>query len=166
MGLLRQTAGSGLVRTDLDETRATLGPPPVRNAPTPGGVEEGVAKTFTPRRIAAFTALWRALTQARRPGSPGLAERAGALPRMLGAALSGRYPGLGRGRLALIVLALAYLVSPVDLMPEMLLTVFGLGDDAVVALWLGGMFLAETDRFLGWERSRPVVVDGAPVPVR
>ncbi len=28
-----------------------------------------------------------------------------------------------------------------------------LGDDAVVALWLGGTFVAETERFLRWERA-------------
>ena len=117
-----------------------------------------MATKFSPRRIAAFTALWRALTQARRPGAPGLGERARALPRMVGAAVSGRYPGLGKGRLALIVLALAYLVSPVDVVPEVLLAFLGLADDALVALWLGGAFLAETDRFLGWERAAPVPV--------
>lgn len=120
-----------------------------------------MATKFSPRRIAAFTALWRALTQARRPGAPGLGERARALPRMVGGAVSGRYPGLGKGRLALIVLALAYIVSPVDVVPEALLAFLGLADDAVVALWLGGMFLAETDRFLGWERSAAVPFDYA-----
>jgi uncharacterized membrane protein YkvA (DUF1232 family) len=118
-----------------------------------------VAAKLTPRRIAAFTALWRALTQSREPGAPGLVDRFRSLPRLTGAALSGRYPGLGRGRLALFVLAVAYLVSPVDVVPELVLAVFGLADDAVVALWLGGAFLAETDRFLSWERQRPPVVE-------
>jgi uncharacterized membrane protein YkvA (DUF1232 family) len=61
------------------------------------------------------------------------------------------------------VLGLAYLVSPVDLVPEAFLGLIGLGDDAVVALWLAGTFLAETDRFLGWETSsRPTVIDQPP----
>ena len=30
---------------------------------------------------------------------------------------------------------------------------------AFSALWLGGALLAETDRFLEWERHQPVVVD-------
>ncbi|WP_037064863.1 YkvA family protein [Pseudonocardia acaciae] len=107
------------------------------------------------RRIGAFRALWGALVRSRRPGAPGLGERARALPRMVGGAVSGRYPGLSRGRLVLIVLGLAYLVSPVDLVPEAVLSVFGLGDDAVVGLWLAGWFLAETDRFIGWEVSAP-----------
>jgi uncharacterized membrane protein YkvA (DUF1232 family) len=112
-----------------------------------------------PRRVAAFHALWRAVSQSRRPGAPGMGDRLRALPRMLRDAVSGRYSELSRGRLGLIVLALAYLVSPVDLVPEAFLALLGLTDDAVVALWLGGVFLAETDRFLEWERHQPTVVD-------
>jgi uncharacterized membrane protein YkvA (DUF1232 family) len=81
---------------------------------------------------------------------------------MLSSGLSGAYPQLSRGRLGLIVLALAYLVSPVDLVPEALFAIFGLVDDAVVALWVGGAFLSETDRFLEWERRQPTVVDAPP----
>lgn len=117
-----------------------------------------MAAKFSPRRIAAFTALWRAITQSRGPGAPGMLARLRALPRLLAASVSGRYAGFGTGRLALFVLAVAYLVSPVDLVPELFLALFGLGDDAVVALWLGGAFLVETDRFLVWERERPMIV--------
>jgi uncharacterized membrane protein YkvA (DUF1232 family) len=106
--------------------------------------------------MAAFAALWRAVSRGRRPGAPDLGERLRALPRMLGDALSGRYAALGRGRLALLALALAYLVSPVDVVPEAFVPLLGLADDGVVALWLAGAFLAETDRFLAWERDRPV----------
>ncbi len=127
----------------------------------PGVVVSGVP-TFGPRRVAAFRALWKAVTQSRRPGSPGLGDRLRALPRLAVAAVSGHYPE-ARGRLALLVLGLAYLVSPVDLVPEAFLGLLGLGDDAVVALWLAGSFLAETDRFLGWEKSsRPTVIDQPP----
>ncbi len=125
-------------------------------------VGSGVPR-FGPRRIAAFRALWQALTRSRQPGAPGLGDQLRALPRMVTAAVNGRYPELGRGRLALFVLALAYLVSPVDLVPEALLGLLGLGDDAVVALWLGGAFLAETERFLSWERARPTVIDQPPM---
>ena len=114
--------------------------------------------SIKPRRIAAFSALWRAVAQSRRPGAPSLGERARALPRMLRGAVTG-HPALSRGRLGLIVLALAYLVSPIDLLPEVFLPFIGLADDGVVALWLGGAFLAETERFLAWERQQPAVVD-------
>ena len=121
--------------------------------------------TYRPQRIAAFRALWRAVVRGNRPGAPGLGDRLRSLPRMVSAALSGRYAELGRGRLAMLVLALAYLVSPVDLVPEVFLGLLGLGDDAVVALWLGGALLVETDRYLDWERQQhwerqqPRVVD-------
>jgi uncharacterized membrane protein YkvA (DUF1232 family) len=55
--------------------------------------------------------------------------------------------------MALFAIGLAYLLSPVDLLPELVLNVFGLGDDAVVALWLAGAFLVESDRYLRWERT-------------
>jgi uncharacterized membrane protein YkvA (DUF1232 family) len=115
-----------------------------------------------PQRIAAFRALWRAISRARRPGAPDVAERVRALPRMARDAVTGAYPQLSRARIGLIVLALAYLVSPVDLVPEVLVPLLGLGDDALVALWLGGAFLAETDRFLAWERERSAVADLPP----
>jgi uncharacterized membrane protein YkvA (DUF1232 family) len=120
--------------------------------------------TFGPRRLAAFRALWRAISRGRGPGAPGLGDRLRALPRLLAGAVSGRYPHLGRGRLGLLVLAVAYLVSPVDLVPELFLSLLGLTDDALVAMWLGGTFLAETDRFLDWERTRPVIVEQPPGP--
>jgi uncharacterized membrane protein YkvA (DUF1232 family) len=81
---------------------------------------------------------------------------------MLRGAVSGRYPALSRARLGLIALGLAYLVSPVDLLPEVVLPLLGFADDGVVALWLGGAFLAETERFLAWEREQPAVVDAPP----
>lgn len=129
--------------------------------PVASFVERCVAAKFSPRRIAAFTALWRAITRSIGPGAPGILARLRALPRMLGGAVSGRYPGLGRGRLALLGLAVAYLVSPVDIVPELFFALLGLGDDAVVALWLGGALIVETDRFLDWERERPMIVEQA-----
>ena len=101
--------------------------------------------------------LARAVVQGRRPGSPGLVDRVRALPGMAFGALNGRYPALTRGRLAMLVLAVAYLVSPVDLVPEAFLSVFGLVDDGVVALWLGGALIVETQRYLDWQRETRVV---------
>lgn len=117
-----------------------------------------------PKRLAAFTVLWRAVVRGQQPGAPGLGERLGAVPRMVRDALSGRYAELGRTRLAMLGLALAYLISPVDFVPEAVVPLLGLADDGVVALWLAGAFLAETDRFLGWERTRPVIVEGTVQP--
>ena len=59
--------------------------------------------------------------------------------------LRGTYPGLERGRLLMMALALAYVVSPVDVMPEALMLLAGLGDDAFVLAWLAGAVLVETE---------------------
>lgn len=109
------------------------------------------------RRTAAFAALGRALLAGARGGPP-LGRRLAALPRMVMATLRGQYDG--RMRLALMVAALAYVLSPVDLVPEAVLMAFGLADDALVITWLAGAVLSETERFLHWERGRARVVNG------
>lgn len=116
------------------------------------------------KKVSVLAALWRAFRDNRRPGAPGVRERLSAVPRMARATLLGRYHGLTRGRLALMALAALYLLSPVDLAPEMLLKVFGLADDAIVAFWLAGTALGEAEQFLSWESARIVpgsLVDGA-----
>jgi uncharacterized membrane protein YkvA (DUF1232 family) len=104
-------------------------------------------------RVAALTMLWRALRASRRPGAPGIAAQLAAVPRMLVAGFTGRYPGLAKYRIGLAVLGLLYVLSPVDLMPEVLLGPFGLGDDALVTAWIVGAVLGETDAFLRWEAA-------------
>src|SRR5262249_35296551 len=96
-------------------------------------------------RKAALTALWTALTASRR-GGPSLGRRLAALPRMIMATLRGKYDG--KARIGAMALAGAYIVSPVDLVPEGFLLLFGLIDDAAVAVWLAGAVLSETERFL------------------
>lgn len=105
-------------------------------------------------RATALSALWAAVSGRRRPGSPAVARLLVALPRMAAATLSGRYDGLTRGRLGLMVLAALYVVSPVDLVPEGALLVVGLADDAMVLAWLAGAVLSETETFLAWEQQR------------
>jgi hypothetical protein len=133
---------------------------PISSAPAGDHTEEPAVTGA--RRLVTFSAVARVLREARRPGSPGLGERFAALPRLLRAAASRRYDGLAVSRLALMAVAVAYIVSPIDLMPEALFWVFGVADDAAVAAWLAGAVLLETDRFLAWERTAP----GAPVPGR
>jgi hypothetical protein len=69
-------------------------------------------------RVAAFVALARALRASGRPGSPGIGAQLSAVPRMLKLGLSGRYPGLSKGRILLALLGVLYIVAPVDLVPE------------------------------------------------
>ena len=111
-------------------------------------------------RVLMLTSFYRAARLAMRPGGPGLAARLSAVPRMVSAALSGRYSGTSAGRLAMMAAAVAYVVSPVDLMPEGALLLFGVLDDAMVLTWLAAALVTETESFLSWERG------GAPTPDR
>ena len=101
---------------------------------------------------------WRALLRVFRPDTPGFWRRAGAIPRMVGATLTGRYDG--GGRLAMMLVSGLYIVSPIDLVPEGILMVIGLVDDAAVAAWFAGALLDETERFLAWEKARETVIPG------
>ncbi|WP_299040201.1 YkvA family protein [uncultured Pseudokineococcus sp.] len=102
-------------------------------------------------RSGAWRALAAAFVRSRRAGDPGLAEQLSALPRLVVATLRGRYQGTTTQRLGLMALAVAYVVSPVDLVPEAFLLVLGLADDALVLAWLTGAVLDETSAFLRWE---------------
>jgi uncharacterized membrane protein YkvA (DUF1232 family) len=105
------------------------------------------------RRVAALTMLWRAVRASSRPGAPGIGAQLAAVPRMLALGFGGRYPGLAKSRIVLAALGLLYVLSPVDLMPEILLGPLGLGDDALVTAWIVGAILGETDSFLRWEAA-------------
>lgn len=109
----------------------------------------------TLKRTAAFTALGRALMSGSR-GGPSLGKRLAALPRMVRATARGEYDG--GMRLALMTAATAYVISPIDAIPEAFVLVFGLVDDAIMITWLAGTLLSETDRFLEWEKQRDRVV--------
>ena len=59
------------------------------------------------------------------------------------------------------VLAIAvagYALSPVDLIPELVLPLIGLGDDAVVIGWIAVALINETESFLSWERDRDLTL--------
>lgn len=104
-------------------------------------------------RWAMLRTLTVALRTATRPGSAGLGERLGALPRLVRATVRGEYHGTTRARLFMIAAAVAYIVSPIDVMPEALFSVLGLVDDAVLASWIAASLVNETEAFLAWERA-------------
>lgn len=104
-------------------------------------------------RKGAFLALWRAFGK-RRPGDPSAMALLSVAPRMLKAAMSREYKGLSATKLALMGVAVVYMVSPVDFMPELLLNAFGLTDDAVAAAWLAGMVLDEAGAYKRWEDEK------------
>lgn len=111
-------------------------------------------------RLGAFRTIATALRTALRPGSPGLGERFTSFPRLVRSTLRGDYHGSTRGRLLMMAAAVAYIVSPIDLVPEAFLSVLGLADDAVVVSWLAAAFVNETESYLRWERT----VQGATRP--
>ncbi|OJF14678.1 YkvA family protein [Couchioplanes caeruleus] len=113
------------------------------------------------RRTAAFTALAKALMAGAR-GGPSIGKRMAALPRMMKASASGQYDG--GMRIAMMAAATAYVVSPIDVVPEMFLWIFGLVDDAAMIAWIAGSVLSETERFLEWEKQRDSVLLGKIVP--
>jgi uncharacterized membrane protein YkvA (DUF1232 family) len=101
---------------------------------------------------------WTALIRAFKPGTPGVGRRLAAIPRMISATLRGEYDG--GGRLALMALSAAYIISPIDAVPEAIFLVLGLIDDAAVVAWLAGAVLDETERFLEWEKQRARTIPG------
>lgn len=115
------------------------------------------------RRLAIF-----ALIRAFRRGGPGIGRRLAALPRIVSATLRGRYDG--GWRLLLMAAAAVYIVSPLDFVPELFTAFIGLIDDTVVAGWLAGAVIDETDRFLAWESDRETsarkVIPGRATPGR
>lgn len=104
-------------------------------------------------RLGAVRTLAAAVRAATRPGSPSVADRVTSLPRLVRATFSGAYAGTSRRRLLLLLGAVAYVVSPVDLIPEAFLPLVGLADDAVVLSWIAASVITETEAFLGWERA-------------
>lgn len=105
-------------------------------------------------RLGMLKTVVTALRTAARPGSPGLEERVSALPRLVRASLSGEYAGTSKVHLALLAAGVLYIVSPVDLVPEALFTVFGVADDAVVLGWVAASLINDTEAFLAWERTQ------------
>ena len=112
-----------------------------------------MAKTL--KRTAAFAALARALMSGS-GGGPSMGNRLAALQRMMRATARGDYDG--GVRVAMMAAMTAYVISPIDVLPEAALLVFGLVDDAMMITWLAGTVLSETERFLEWEKQRDRVV--------
>jgi uncharacterized membrane protein YkvA (DUF1232 family) len=106
-------------------------------------------------RFGALRTIATAVRTATRPGSPGMGERLMSVPRLFRATFQGEYAGTSRGRLLMVLGAVAYVVSPIDLIPELALSVFGLADDAVVVSWIAATVVNETESFLAWESKRP-----------
>lgn len=118
----------------------------------------------TMAKVGALRTLAAAVKDLAQPGSPGVSERLAALPRMVAAVRSGRYRGVGMGRLGLIAAGVAYVVSPVDVVPEGLLLVAGLADDAMVLSWVAAALVEETGAYLEWEKTHGGKAGGSADP--
>ncbi|MER5620777.1 YkvA family protein [Streptosporangium sp. NPDC002544] len=96
---------------------------------------------------------WKTYRSVSKPGSPGLGARLRALPRMIGAVMRGQYPGMSKGKLAMMGLGVLYIISPIDVIPDFLVLI-GVADDFGVFLWLMSSLLGEGGRYVDWERDR------------
>ncbi len=111
----------------------------------------------TPRRSAFYAAT---ATAAAADGPLGFAERIASIPGLAHDVLIGRYEGMTRGRLFLMLAAAFYIVSPVDFLPELLLTIPGLVDDVVVAGWLVASLFGATTAYAAWRGDQaPTTAD-------
>jgi uncharacterized membrane protein YkvA (DUF1232 family) len=109
----------------------------------------------TGRKAAAAAATAAAMAD----GPTGFLARIASIPRLVRDVVRGDYDGVSRGRLLLMVLALLYIVSPVDLLPEAILTIPGLADDAAVAAWLIASVLGATSAYRMWEDGHVAAPD-------
>ncbi|WP_443070864.1 YkvA family protein [Streptomyces sp. NBC_01476] len=94
---------------------------------------------------------WGLYRETRRPGSPGLFRRLFAVPRLVASVLTRRYPGLSRSKLlAFAAVAVLYVLSPIDAIPDFI-PVLGWTDDGAVALWFLTGIIRESGRYVEWE---------------
>jgi uncharacterized membrane protein YkvA (DUF1232 family) len=115
----------------------------------------------TARQVAAAAALGRAVRSGSQPGTPGFAERIRLLPAMLRDTAAGRFPGLSKARLAVMLLGILYIVSPVDLLPESALFLLGMTDDVLVAGWVVSAALDAAGEYALWRRLVPATATTA-----
>jgi uncharacterized membrane protein YkvA (DUF1232 family) len=110
------------------------------------------------RRKAAYTA---AAAAAMSDGPLGFGQRVASLPGLVRDTMNGRYGGLGKGRLAMMAVALIYIVAPIDILPEAFLTIPGLMDDAAVAAWLIASLMGATTAYREWSGALGSATDWA-----
>ena len=79
-------------------------------------------------------------------------DRIKVLVRMVKAYKNGSYRDLQIQNVLLIVAALIYFVTPIDLIPDFI-PITGLLDDFTVIVWVYNKVQEEIDRFLSWEKA-------------
>ncbi len=83
-----------------------------------------------------------------------------ALFRLLSAYISGEYRDIPWTSVVLVTVGIIYFVSPVDLIPDILLGI-GLIDDALVIAFVIAQIKADLDNFLAWEITQAEDDDSA-----
>ena len=76
-----------------------------------------------------------------------------AMIRLIRAYATGDYRDISFQSLAIIVLAIVYFVSPIDMVPDWI-PFIGLLDDALVVSWAVKQVKDELDAFMAWEISK------------
>lgn len=103
-------------------------------------------------------------------GRISLLDRLRATPAMLKDVFTGRWAGISRLRALASILALVYVVSPLDFIPEMFLGPFGFGDDlALAAFGVASLFNASEqwlDDQLGRVQADADIVEGVVIDRR
>ena len=79
-------------------------------------------------------------------------ERIKVLVRLVKAYKNGSYREVQIQNVLLIVAALIYFVTPIDLIPDFI-PITGLLDDFTVIVWVYNKVQEEIDRFLSWEKA-------------
>lgn len=82
-----------------------------------------------------------------------LGKRLAAVPPMVRDSFTGRWPEAPRGRLVAAILGLVYVVSPIDVLPEILLGPFGLGDDLAIAAVAVAALMSSAEEWLDRARA-------------
>jgi uncharacterized membrane protein YkvA (DUF1232 family) len=82
------------------------------------------------------------------------------LGRLVKAYALGHYRNVPLKTMLLILAAVIYFISPVDLIPD-LIPITGLSDDFGILLWVYNSVLNEIDKFLTWEKSQLIHDDGS-----
>ncbi len=80
-------------------------------------------------------------------------EKFSILGRLSKAYILGHYRQVPWKSMLVIVAAIVYFVSPIDLIPDFI-PVTGLSDDFAVLLWVYNTVSIEIDKFLMWERTK------------
>lgn len=81
-----------------------------------------------------------------------LVERLMVFSRMIRAYAKGHYRGIKLTNVLLLVAAVVYFVTPLDLIPDFI-PITGLIDDFTVVLWVYNKLQEEIDAYLAWENN-------------